>query len=133
MQNRIREALSIRNIKQIELCKKTGIHKGSVNNWLSQRWQPKQEALVKMAKVLQVNEMWLAGYDVPMEGDIKDEYILKIQELTNELEMVKFRRKKEILEAVCLLSEARKEITKLSGNDLLIGEIEEFIEKLMKD
>ena len=28
---------------------------------------PKQESLYKMAKVLNVSEMWLAGYDVPME------------------------------------------------------------------
>lgn len=69
--NRIREALSLRNMKQVELCEKTGIKKSSINNWLAQRWQPKQDALMKMAKVLDVSEMWLAGYDVPMERPIE--------------------------------------------------------------
>ena len=69
--NRIREALTIRNMKQVELCEKTGINKGSVNNWLAQRWQPKQEAIMKMARVLEVSEMWLAGYDVPMERPVE--------------------------------------------------------------
>lgn len=69
--NRIREALAIRNMKQVELCEKTGINKGSVNNWLAQRWQPKQEAIMKMARVLEVSEMWLAGYDVPMERPVE--------------------------------------------------------------
>lgn len=66
-ENRIRQALNIRNMKQIELCEKTGIKKSSVNGWIKQNWQPKQDSLYKMAKVLDVSEMWLAGYDVPME------------------------------------------------------------------
>lgn len=65
--NRIGEALSIRGMKQVELCEKTGLSKGAVNNWVAQRWQPKQTALYKMAKALDVSEMWLAGYDTPME------------------------------------------------------------------
>lgn len=65
--NRIAEALSLRNLKQVELVEKTGIKKSSINNWLAQRWQPKQDAIYKMAKALDVSEMWLAGYDVPME------------------------------------------------------------------
>lgn len=69
--NRIREALAIRNMKQVELCEKTGIKKSSINNWLGQRWQPKQEPIMKMAKVLDVSEMWLAGYDVPMERPVE--------------------------------------------------------------
>lgn len=69
--NRIREALQIRNMKQVELCEKTGIKKSSVNNWIAQRWQPKQDAIMKMARALNVSEMWLAGYDVPMERPVE--------------------------------------------------------------
>ena len=65
--NRIAEALNIRNMKQVELAEKTGISKGTINNWLKQRYQPKQKALYTLAKALEVSEMWLAGYDVPME------------------------------------------------------------------
>ena len=65
--NRIREAVSLRGVKQVELCERAGIKKSSLNNWLSQRWQPKHEPIVNMARVLDVSEMWLAGYDVPME------------------------------------------------------------------
>lgn len=66
-QNRIREALSIRNMKQVELCEKAGVKKSSLNHWINQKWQPKQAPLMKMARALDVSEMWLAGYDVPME------------------------------------------------------------------
>ena len=68
--NRIREALQIRNMKQVELSEKTGIAKGTINNWLNQRYQPKQKSLLSLAKALDVSEMWLAGYDVPMERPV---------------------------------------------------------------
>ena len=65
--NRIAYALDLRNMKQVELSERTGLSKGALNNWVKQRWQPKQTPLMKMAKALDVSEMWLAGYDVPME------------------------------------------------------------------
>lgn len=86
-ENRIREALSLRGMKQVELCEKTGIKKSSVNGWVKQSWQPKQESLYKMAKVLDVSEMWLAGYDVPKERvrpqDNKDELSVLIDSIHN--------------------------------------------------
>jgi transcriptional regulator with XRE-family HTH domain len=72
MKNRIREALSIRNMKQIELVEKTGLDKGAVSNYVNNKYQPKQNALFQLAKVLDVNEIWLAGYDVPMERNVVD-------------------------------------------------------------
>lgn len=84
--NRIDEALSIRGMTQIELSERTGIHKSQINAWKRQRWQPKQSALNKMAKVLDVSELWLAGCDVPMERPVSQkkmdqlaESILKIK------------------------------------------------------
>lgn len=66
-ENRIAEALSIKGWKQVDLVERTGIAKASINAWVKQNWQPKQKSLIKMAQVLDVSEMWLAGYDVPME------------------------------------------------------------------
>ena len=79
--NRIREALSVRNMRQVELAEKSGIPKGTINNWLNQRYQPKQKSLMKLAKVLDVSEMWLAGYDVPMErpqAQIKNDELVQL-------------------------------------------------------
>lgn len=83
--NRLREALSLRNMKQVELCERTGIKKSSLNNWLAQRWQPKQNALMKMARVLDVSEMWLAGYDVSMERPIKQKELDQMADIIREL------------------------------------------------
>ena len=107
--NRIREALALRNMKQVELCEKTGIAKGTLNNWLAQRWQPKQEPIMKMAQVLDVSEMWLAGYDVPPDRPIEQK---KSDELT---QLIHSMRKDEDLKnlflSICsLTNEQRKTI-----------------------
>lgn len=85
VENRIQEALDIRGMKQIYLADATGISRGTVNNWIKQKYQPKQKGLMAMAKVLKVSEMWLAGYDVPMErpaAQIKGD---KISDIVKEL------------------------------------------------
>lgn len=87
--NRIREALAVRNMKQVELSEKTGIAKGTINNWLNQRYQPKQKSLMTMAKALDVSEMWLAGYDVPMERPVA-------QKKSDELTQLIFELKEDI-------------------------------------
>jgi len=64
---RIKAALDLRGMKASELSERSGINKPSISNYLSGRYEPKQEALYKMGKALDVAEMWLAGYDIPME------------------------------------------------------------------
>ena len=91
--NRIKEALSARGLKQVELCEKTGIKKSALNSWISQRWQPKQDSLYKIAQALDVSEMWLAGYDVPMERPEpqkkSDELAQLILQMKNDSELMK--------------------------------------------
>lgn len=82
-QNRIEKALEIRNMKQIELVEKTGIKKASISSYIKQRWQPKQDAIFKMARALDVSEMWLAGYDVPMERAPEQKKADELVKITN--------------------------------------------------
>ena len=104
--NRIAEALSLRGMKQVELCEKTGIKKSSINGWVKQNWQPKQIALMKMAKVLDVSEMWLAGYDVPMERPVEQ---VKMDELAQFIHII---RKDDKIKELCL------SIAKLNNDQL---------------
>lgn len=64
---RIAEALKIRGMKQAELCKQASVPKSSLSLYLSGAYEPKQNRVYDMAKVLNVSEAWLLGYDVPME------------------------------------------------------------------
>lgn len=66
---RLAKALSIKNMKQSELCKLADIPKSSLSLYLSGAYKPKQDRIYRMAKALNVNEYWLMGYAVPMERD----------------------------------------------------------------
>ena len=64
---RMREAMRLRNIKQTDIVKLTGIGKSSISTYLTGEYEPKQRNIYKIAQALNVNEAWLMGYDVPME------------------------------------------------------------------
>jgi transcriptional regulator with XRE-family HTH domain len=68
---RIAKALSIRNMKQSELCERTKIPKSAISQYLSGAFEPKQDRLHIIAKALNVDPVWLMGYDVPMEKEEK--------------------------------------------------------------
>lgn len=65
--NRLRLAMDIRNMRQVELCEKTKLPKASINQYLSGYAEPKNDRLYMMADALKVNPVWLLGMDVPME------------------------------------------------------------------
>ena len=66
---RISKALSIRGLKQAELCNLTGIPKSAMSQYIKGSFEPKQDRVYLLARALKVNEAWLMGYDVPMEKE----------------------------------------------------------------
>ena len=72
---RIRKALARRNMTQAELCTKTQISKSTLSEYLSGRYEPKQDKVFIISQALNVDPVWLMGYDVPMEK--KEEAIQK--------------------------------------------------------
>jgi transcriptional regulator with XRE-family HTH domain len=69
---RISRALDIKGMKQAELCKLAKVPKSSLSLYLSGAYEPKQNRIYDMARVLDVSEAWLMGYDVPMEREEKN-------------------------------------------------------------
>lgn len=65
---RIKRALDIRHMKQIELARITGLGRGAISQYVSGKVQPKQDKVYMMAKALLVSPTWLMGYEVPMEA-----------------------------------------------------------------
>jgi transcriptional regulator with XRE-family HTH domain len=64
---RLKEAMRIRQYKQADLARLTGLAKGGISNYVTGRYEPKSDVISKLAKALNCSEMWLWGYDVPME------------------------------------------------------------------
>lgn len=69
--NRLREAMKLKNIKASELSEKANIPKSAISQYLSGLYEAKQKSIFKLSKVLNVDEAWLMGYDVPMEKSAK--------------------------------------------------------------
>lgn len=65
--NRLKHALEIRNKTQSTLARETGIDTAAMSRYVNGMYKPKNTAMHKLALALDVNEMWLYGYDVPME------------------------------------------------------------------
>ena len=51
--------------RQTDIAKETGIDKGALSRYLKGTYEPKQDAIYKLASALDVSEMWLMGYDFP--------------------------------------------------------------------
>lgn len=64
---RLKEAMALRRMKQADLARATGLAKGGISNYVMGRYEPKSDVISKLAKALNCSEMWLWGYDVPME------------------------------------------------------------------
>lgn len=65
---RIKKALSLRGMTQAELCRLGGLPKNSVSAYTKDAYEPKEDRLHVMARVLNVDPLWLLGYDVSMDG-----------------------------------------------------------------
>lgn len=68
--NRLQKALDCSNMRQVDLVEKTKLDKTLINKYLAGIMKAKQDKLTILADALNVNEVWLMGYDVPMERDI---------------------------------------------------------------
>ena len=65
--DRLKQAMDFRNVKAVDLCERGNIPKSAMSYYTSGRSEPKHERLYIIAKLLDVSEAWLLGYDVPME------------------------------------------------------------------
>lgn len=70
---RLKKALSVRNVKQAELCAKANISKSTLSEYLSGKYEPKQDKVFIISQALNVDPVWLMGYDVPMEKKAQPE------------------------------------------------------------
>ena len=91
--NRLLIAMKKNNINQIELSEKTTLHgkkisQSLINKYLKGKAFARQDNIYILSKILNVNEVWLMGYNVPMDknyGKTKVAEIDVINLSTNEI------------------------------------------------
>ena len=101
MKNRLKKALSIRNMKPIELSEKTGIPKSAISQYMSGYTKPKQDRIYLICKALDINEAWLMGFNIEMERkQPSKKEAEKDIELLHKLSLLNERDKKLILDMI---------------------------------
>lgn len=65
--SRLKDAMNIRGLKAVDLVERTGYTKSKISQYMNGVYEPKPDALFTIAKVLDVDEGWLMGYDCPMD------------------------------------------------------------------
>ena len=72
---RLQFAMDKRKIKQIDLARVADVNQGALSRYLKGSYEPKSATIYKLALALDVSDMWLEGYDVPMERSRKQKEI----------------------------------------------------------
>ena len=85
---RLKEIMNLKNIKQIDilnkvqpLCEQWGIKMGSndLSQYVTGKVEPSQKKLSVLAEALGTNEVWLMGYDVPMDYELNFDNAIPIE------------------------------------------------------
>ena len=95
---RLQIAMVMEHKRQVDLVTSTGLNKSTISRYCSGDAEPKADAINKLATALNVAEMWLWGYDVPMErseGQKKNDQLVKL--------VTRMRSDSEFMNAVTML------------------------------
>lgn len=87
-QERLQEALQIRNMKPVELHEKTNISESLISKYLSGNAIARQRKIVLISEALNVNPVWLMGYDVPMEDHEIESNVFPISDIPKKVPVV---------------------------------------------
>lgn len=87
-QERLQEALQIRNMKPVELHEKTNISESLISKYLSGNAIARQRKIALISEALNVNPVWLMGYDVPMEDHEIESNVFPISDIPKKVPVV---------------------------------------------
>ena len=85
IKDRLKMALEIRGMTAAELARRSSVDKGSISHYLKGEFTPKQSAIGKMARALDVSPSWLLGFSVTMDGKERAEVdVSKLSDINRE-------------------------------------------------
>lgn len=86
LKDRLKYAMELKGILAVDLCKRADIPKSAMSYYLSGRSVPKSDRIYLLAKLLDVSEAWLMGYDVAMERSVDQKDVDETVALFNRIE-----------------------------------------------
>jgi len=66
---RIQTALDMRGLKKADLARLLNVPRGTISNWINNKYSPNAEATERIAQILNVNTAWLCGFNSPISRD----------------------------------------------------------------
>ena len=98
---RLKSALKRKNMSQSKLSEISGINTSTISEYISGKYEPSRSRIAEFASILEVNEVWLMGYDVPIERNIKIEKDIHLttyekEKLLKDIEMAARKKNKNI-------------------------------------
>lgn len=103
--NRLIEEMKEQNIKQVDLCKMTGISKSLMSKYINGVSDANNKNTALIAKALNVNVAWLVGYDVPKNFEAIKKEIQSYVEYTELSELIKSLTPKQKEQVVKFIKE----------------------------
>ena len=85
-EERLAYAMSLRGKRQVDLANHFGWSRSTVSQYCDSKisYKPKADRMYMIAEYLNVNPVWLMGYDVPMTGlDEREKLVKEIGEMDN--------------------------------------------------
>lgn len=108
--NRLKQAMKINQLKQKDLVVKTNIDKTLINKYLKGVTEAKQDNIEILAEALNVDEVWLMGYDIPLNGSTTNSNMDEVELLFSKYKHILTKEDKEYIKFI--IDKRRKENTK---------------------
>ena len=128
---RLKLALELRNMKATKLSELTNVNKSTISQYLSGEYEAKKDRIELFADILNVNELWLRGYELPMENEDDKEKDILIKEY--QLSADEIREYENIAMTTSTLMFNGKPVTEEDKNELEKVLKELFIRALLKN
>lgn len=118
---RLRQALELRNMKQITLSEKSGVSRSLISAYLKGDYEAKQDKVYLLAKALDVNEAWLMGYEeVPAERSDERKAEDLLMEAASDFLLDHTNKHNDLMKKIALLDD----------KDLIV--VENLVDSLLK-
>lgn len=105
---RLQLALENAGISQQELAEKSGVGKASISQYMKGSHAPSNISSGKMGKVLNVEPMWLMGFDVEMQKETSSESGRNDIIFLEKFSLLKERDKKIVMSMIDLMLSSKE-------------------------
>ena len=109
---RLNDVMRARGISATDLADATGLSKSRISHYVNGRYEPKSDALLKIAATLNVDEHWLLG------SDSSEDELAKDQALCNQIQLRYGKTTLEVVHNMENMNEAGQLAVKALSEDL---------------